>query len=113
MTAEVEILTDRRTDALLVPPSAVTVEAGREVCYVARATGAERRSVTLGAMTTDLVEITDGLAEGEEVLLEPSQLEGLTSESSASGDEGETIVPIAADDSHAPITTAEVSQPTL
>ncbi len=76
MTAEVEIIRDLKPDALTVPSSAVTVESGHEVCYVATADGLDRRAVEAIPGDRDRVEITAGLVEGEEVILEPSRLEG-------------------------------------
>jgi HlyD family secretion protein len=74
MSAEVKIATDRRSDVLTVPPAAVTVEGGREVCYVAEEDGLERREVKLGQLTEDRLEVTEGLEEGEHVVLEPASV---------------------------------------
>ena len=79
MTAEVEFDVDRRLDVLAVPTEAVAVEDGRDICYVAGADGLERRPVTLGRSTRDLLEVTGGLAEGEQVVLNPSKIEALDS----------------------------------
>jgi HlyD family secretion protein len=75
MTAEVEIVTGQKPKALVVPHEAVTVERGHDVCYVAKDEGLERREITVGEVTEDLLEVTRGLQEGEEVVLSPSQLE--------------------------------------
>jgi HlyD family secretion protein len=72
MTAEVEIVTGNHPDALVVPPEAISYEGGHEICYVAVQEGVERREVTLGSSTIDMVEVTEGLAEGEEVVLDPA-----------------------------------------
>lgn len=76
MSAEVEIISDVRPDALTVPSSAITMEAGHEVCYVATPEGLARRAVEAVPGDRDVVEIKAGLQEGEEVILEPSRLEG-------------------------------------
>lgn len=73
MTAEVEIALTRRENVLAVPPEAVGSEDGQKVCYVAREEGLERREVKVGHGTSDLVEILDGLAENEEVVLNPPE----------------------------------------
>jgi HlyD family secretion protein len=73
MSAEVEIMTGTRNDALVVPAEAVTIEAGEDVCYVAREEGLERRHVTVGSSTSGLLEVTEGLTEGEEVVLDPAR----------------------------------------
>ncbi len=74
MTAEVEILTAQRPDALVVPIAALTVENGRDVCYVVNEYGIERRPVKVGEISEGELEITEGLSEGEEVVLEPSEV---------------------------------------
>jgi HlyD family secretion protein len=72
MTAEVELMTASRPDAIVIPPQAVTMEEGHEVCYVASPAGVERREVHLGANTPDMIEVVDGLDEGEQVVLHPA-----------------------------------------
>ena len=69
MSAQVEILIDRRDDVLQVPVSAVHVEKGFQVLYVDTAKGIETRRVTVGLSNQQRVEITDGLTEGERVYL--------------------------------------------
>jgi HlyD family secretion protein len=69
MSAELEILTVHRRGVLAVPKAAVTIDAGREVCYVRRPEHLEQRPVKLGQGSYDLVEVLDGLAEGEDVVL--------------------------------------------
>lgn len=76
MTAEVEVLTDRREGVIVVPPSAVTVQDGRDYyCIVARPEGPTRRSIAVGAVTPEAVEIVTGLDEGEEVYLTPQHID--------------------------------------
>lgn len=72
MSAEVDIKTIRRPGVLAVPTEALTMEAGQDVCYVAHEDHLERREVKLGQSTRDLFEVTEGLAEGEEVVLDPT-----------------------------------------
>ncbi len=71
MTANVEISLSRREHVLAVPIEAVTEEDGREVCYVAHEDGLERREVKLGESTQSYLEISEGLHEGEQVVLKP------------------------------------------
>ena len=75
MTAHVEIALDRRDNVLTVPVEAVTKEDGREICYVAHDDGLERREVKLGESTQDFLEISEGLREGEQVVLDPAHSE--------------------------------------
>jgi HlyD family secretion protein len=75
MTAQVEILTSSRPDALVVPPYALTMDEGREVCYVLTPQATiERREVEVGEVTPAHLEILSGLAEGEAVVANPSSI---------------------------------------
>ena len=71
MSVEVEIETGRLHEALLIPSAALSVEAGREVCYVADEDDVERREVDVEPATAGLLEVRSGLAEGERVVLNP------------------------------------------
>lgn len=71
MTAQVEISLGTRDSVLAVPPEAVSWEDGREICYVLHDEGLERREVELGDGTRDLLEVSRGLQEGEQVVLNP------------------------------------------
>jgi len=71
MTAEVNIAMPRREQVLAVPAGAVAVEDGHEVCFVVHEDGLERREVKLGQVTPDMAEVTEGLTEGEQVVLNP------------------------------------------
>jgi HlyD family secretion protein len=72
MTAEVDIAMPRRENVLAVPAGAVALEDGHEVCFVVHEDGLERREVKLGQVTRDMAEVTEGLTEGEQVVLNPS-----------------------------------------
>jgi HlyD family secretion protein len=72
MSAEVSIRTVLRPDVLTIPAEALTIEGGRDVCYVATEDHLERRLVKVGHHTRDLLEVTDGLDEGEHVVLDPT-----------------------------------------
>lgn len=74
MTAEVEVLTSTTDDALVVPPEALAVENGEQICYVVGPDGPIRRSVQIGEGTLEMLEIRSGIEEGEEVLLDPEQV---------------------------------------
>jgi HlyD family secretion protein len=50
----------------------MTVEEGQEFCYVVRQDHLERRTVRVGQSTSSLLEITGGLDEGEEIVLDPA-----------------------------------------
>ena len=72
MTAEIEIAMPRRTNVLAVPAEAVRSEDGHDVCLVVHDDTLERREVKLGQVTRDLAEVTKGLEEGEQVVLNPT-----------------------------------------
>jgi HlyD family secretion protein len=72
MSAEVELAMPPRGNVLAIPSEAIKIENGRDVCFVVHEDVLERREVTLGKVTPDLAEITQGLEEGEQVVLNPS-----------------------------------------
>jgi HlyD family secretion protein len=71
MTARVEIILPPRRDVLSVPHRAVGTDQGRKVCWVPQGDQLVRREVRLGQATPELVEILEGLVEGEQVALDP------------------------------------------
>jgi HlyD family secretion protein len=71
MTTRIDISLDGRRNVLAVPLQAIKSDGGKKVCYVAHEEGFERRPVELGRDTTAMVEITEGLQEGELVALNP------------------------------------------
>jgi HlyD family secretion protein len=78
MTAEVTITVDTAKEPVLtVPVQAILggteMGANREV-FVKTPTGYDRRSVTLGIYNEKVVEIREGLTEGEEIVLNPKVL---------------------------------------
>jgi HlyD family secretion protein len=75
MSAEVAIETGLQHEVLAVPPAAVTVENGQDVCYIARLDHLERRPVTVGQGTAALLEVAGGLDEGDEVVLDPAHVD--------------------------------------
>ncbi len=58
---------------LAVPSDAVRVENGHDFCFVVHEDGLERREVKLGQVTSELSEVTQGLEEGEEVVINPRE----------------------------------------
>jgi HlyD family secretion protein len=71
MSAEVDVNLATREDVLAVPHEAVVSEQNRKVCFVPRGDHLERRDVQVGLGTTNWIEITGGLSEGDEVALNP------------------------------------------
>ena len=74
MSAEIEIITSRLPEALVLPPVAITVEKGQEVCYVIGEGGIERREVKVGQRNSNYTQVLEGLEEGEKIVLEPSEV---------------------------------------
>jgi hypothetical protein len=71
MSAKVEILVGEVEGALQVPVQAVTLASGLPRVWVRGAGGDAARPVTLGASSDRFVEVTEGLDEGDVVLLSP------------------------------------------
>jgi HlyD family secretion protein len=71
MTAMVDMELSPRQHVLAIRHEAVRTDRGKKVCYVAHEESLERREVKIGQDTADLVEVLDGLQEGELVALNP------------------------------------------
>ena len=71
MTAMVDFRLSRRSDVLAIPHQAVRIDRGKKVCFVAHDETLERRVVRIGQDTAEMVEVLDGLQEGELVALDP------------------------------------------
>ncbi len=74
MTSVVTISTGLRPGILAIPTMAVTVENDQEICYVDHGKSVERRAVKVTLASRDMLEVTDGLSEGEVVFLAPALL---------------------------------------
>ena len=64
----------RLPGALVVPPQALQrdgAEGGVAQAFVVKDGKAERRSVTLGVETPDAIQVREGLAAGDQVVLDP------------------------------------------
>jgi HlyD family secretion protein len=71
MTAMVDFRLARRRDVLAVPHGAVRSDSGKKVCYVAHNENLEKRVVKVGQDTAEMIEVTEGLHEGDLVALNP------------------------------------------
>lgn len=74
MFANVEIIASSRKTAISIPMSAVLDDGGRSVVFVADGNSYKKRDVTLGVKGDERVEITDGLKEGERVVVKGNYL---------------------------------------
>ncbi len=92
MTAEVQITVDTAKEPVLtVPVQAViggTELAAKRELFVKTPTGFDRRQVTLGIYNEKVVEIRDGLNEGDEVVLNPKVLLGAEDRTRTRDDSG-------------------------
>lgn len=69
VSAKAEITINHLSDVLSVPLQALKEDNGKLYCYVKRMGEDEKVEVTIGLMNNSFVEITNGLSEGDEVLL--------------------------------------------
>jgi membrane fusion protein (multidrug efflux system) len=67
--AEVSIVTERRSDRMLVPKIAVFPDQGEQIVYVAADSTAERRMVEVGFEDADNAEILSGVNDGEYIVV--------------------------------------------
>jgi len=71
MTADVEILISDLRDVLTVPVSAVVEQGGKFSTWVRDNSRLQRRPLLLGQTNDKVMEVKDGLKEGDEVILNP------------------------------------------
>lgn len=71
LTAQVEVFVDSRNDVLQVPIQSVVGLSGNYYTFVLTPNGPQRRELVIGQTNTTAVEIIDGVAEGERVILNP------------------------------------------
>jgi RND family efflux transporter MFP subunit len=71
MTAEIEILVSQKKGVLQVPVQCVIERGGKFRSYVKTPNGVKARDLVLGGTNDTVIEIVDGLKEGELVLLNP------------------------------------------
>lgn len=71
MSTMVDFRLSPRQNVLAIPHQAVKTDRGKKICFVAQDETLERRVVRIGQDTAELVEVLDGLQEGEMVALDP------------------------------------------
>jgi cobalt-zinc-cadmium efflux system membrane fusion protein len=74
MFANVEIVTNVHRTAISLPLSAVLDEGGKSVVFVGDGDTYKKREVTLGLKSSDRVEITEGLSQGDKVVVKGNYL---------------------------------------
>ena len=74
MTAQVEILFTELDDVLSVPLQAVLELKGKDYVYLVTPNGPAKREVKLGLFNDTMIEVKEGLQEGDKVALNPISL---------------------------------------
>ncbi len=86
MTAEVQIVVARKDNVLMIPLQAVQVENGKQKVYVMRGGIATPVDVELGSSSDAYSELIKGdIKEGDEIVLNPTALEGDTQNTNSGG----------------------------
>jgi HlyD family secretion protein len=81
MTVTVSIIVEQRNDVLLVPNGAITTQGGQSYVQVMLADGTiEERVVTTGISDWQYTEVTEGLSEGEQVIVQQTTSSTTTSQ---------------------------------
>jgi hypothetical protein len=70
MTVQVEIVVEKAEGVLFVPVEGVYNREGKSYCKVRQGEGQVEREVKTGRFSTDYVEVTEGLSESDQVLLD-------------------------------------------
>jgi multidrug efflux pump subunit AcrA (membrane-fusion protein) len=79
MSAEVEVITARHEDVLIIPVAAVVETDAGSHCWVKTDRGPRRRTLRLGDTNDIFAIVRSGLKEGDQVVLNPAALEGVES----------------------------------
>ena len=75
ISASAEVVLNQLKDVLSIPIQAVHTVKGKQVVYIRKGgSDIEEREVKIGSLETNLVEITQGLSDGEEVLISDPQI---------------------------------------
>lgn len=109
MNAKVEIIVDQLDDILYVPVQSIEVENDHFFTYVPKGSDLERRQVKTGSFNDQFIEITNGLALGEQVTLAIPKRQSLESAPVLTSPSPATPVP--ASDKAKPETTPAAAKP--
>jgi RND family efflux transporter MFP subunit len=74
LNVRVEVTTEQKQNALVVPRNAVFNSGGKTSVLVPQKEGTAAKPVTLGLITTEEIEIVSGLSDGETIILNPSEI---------------------------------------
>lgn len=86
MTAEAQILVTHEKNVLMIPVASIVQQSGKYFTWVDKNGNFDRRELLLGASDDNFVVVQDGVAEGEEVILNPR---AIIEEARGAGDESE------------------------
>ena len=96
--AKVTIQAEKADNVIVLPAEVVNIGKEGSFCYVLENGVITRRDIATGISSDDYVEITDGLAEGDEVIRDLGNLvEGMTAEASTEQDDVEAGAPESTD----------------
>jgi RND family efflux transporter MFP subunit len=76
ITAKAEIAVETLTNVLYVPIHAIVGESGKHLAFIVKGSGHEEREIKIGKNNAHHVEVLEGLAEGDEILLYDPRDEG-------------------------------------
>lgn len=76
MYAIVDIVLQRKSDAIMIPKQAILQVDGKTAVFTTDTVVAEKKNVVLGISNNDLVEVTEGIKEGDMVIIKGAR--GLT-----------------------------------
>lgn len=71
LTAKIEIIVEQRDNVLQVPVQAINAVGRKHFAFVVGEDGVKQRAVIVGQSNDTTIEILDGVAEGEQVVLNP------------------------------------------
>jgi RND family efflux transporter MFP subunit len=74
LNVRVEVTTEQKQNALVVPRNAVFNSGGKTSVLVPQGEGTVAKPVTLGLLTTEEIEILSGISDGETVILNPGDM---------------------------------------
>lgn len=95
LTAQIEIIAEERAGVLQVPVQSVVAIGPKRYAWVASDEGMQRREIVIGDSSRKVIEIKDGLNEGEQAVMNPrslfpNEIHELTSTAQAQADEDES-----------------------
>jgi len=69
MFARVQLVVEKHTDAIVVPEKAIIRRGEKEIVFTKMGDVAKKKDVKIGIKSNDMIEVVEGLDEGEEVIV--------------------------------------------